>query len=106
MKCVACKGRGHHDSGLFMEPCVICGGSGEVDSDNPPYEPVKARTNFMKITESPEALAEFMDKLSNACITCGEKGPEFYNDDCPFGDFGNCADHYTMLMWLNQESKE
>ena len=40
MKCVACKGRGHHDSGLFMEPCVICGGTGEVMSDTPAYEPI------------------------------------------------------------------
>ena len=40
MKCVACKGRGHHDSGLFMETCVICGGTGEVTSDTPAYEPI------------------------------------------------------------------
>ena len=103
MKCVACKGRGHHDSGLFMEPCVICGGTGEVDSDTPTYEPIKARTNFKKITESPEALAEFVHEAESMYERCC-KG-DLRCDYCGCKWCG-LAGRKHLIDWLNEECKE
>jgi len=99
MICPKCKGSRavfeRFENTVVLGRCPMCDGLGEIKG-----------TNFQRITASPEALAEFMDKLSYACIDCGEKGPEYHNENCPFGDFGNCADRGSMFLWLKEESKE
>jgi hypothetical protein len=57
--------------------------------------PVGARTNFDEITESPEALAEFINerRACNFCIHENEKCSE-----------GMCKD--GILTWLNQPAEE
>ena len=99
MICPKCKGSRmvfkRIENTVTLGRCPMCDGLGKIKG-----------TNFQRITESPEALAEFMDELSNACITCGINGSEYHNENCPFGDFGNCADRGSMFLWLKQESKE
>ena len=109
MICPKCKGERvvyhrNFESIVMLVPCPVCNGTGEVAPIVQKFK--KPHTNFQRITESPEALAEFMDELSNACITCGINGSEYHNENCPFGDFGNCADRGSMFLWLKQESKE
>lgn len=57
------------------------------------------KTNFDRITASPEALAEFIEEKCN-CINCPT--------DCPAKEL--CDDYRScrraMVMWLKQESKE
>lgn len=53
-------------------------------------------TNFEKITQSPETLAEFIDRVTQNCIdeTCF---------DCPFND--SCLES-NILDWLKQQAEE
>ena len=55
------------------------------------------KTNFQRITASPEALAELMQN----CVNC---------DDCPITDKSVCKYKYenckeAWVKWLKQESK-
>lgn len=59
--------------------------------------PQEIKTNFQRITATPEALAELMQN----CVNC---------DDCPITDKRVCEDKYesckeAWLEWLKQESR-
>lgn len=56
------------------------------------------RTNFEAITESPEKLAEFLDKIIRHCSDYDKDCTE-----CPMKENRNC-DYETTLEWLMQES--
>ena len=64
----------------------------------------KPKTNFDRITDSPEALAEFIENVTYKCYGC----KVIFADGCPhrkrglamFCDTEECAE------WLKQESKE
>lgn len=58
------------------------------------------RTNFEVITESPEKLAEFIDKIICHCSDHDKDCTE-----CPMRENRNC-DYETTLEWLNQEGEE
>lgn len=57
-------------------------------------------TNFDRITESPEKLAEFIDKILCHCSDHDKDCTE-----CPMRENRNC-DYETTLEWLNQEGEE
>ena len=57
-------------------------------------------TNFDRITESPEKLAEFIDKIICHCSDHDKDCTE-----CPMRENRNC-DYETTLEWLNQEGEE
>lgn len=63
------------------------------------FEPKKPKTNFSRVTSSPETLAEFIAEKCN-CINCPT--------DCPAKEL--CADDHricrrAMVVWLKQESE-
>lgn len=60
---------------------------------NPP------KTNFRRITSSPEALAEFIENHCN-CINCIQDCPATKTCD----DYKSC--YRAMVEWLKQESEE
>ncbi len=55
-------------------------------------------TNFESITESPEKLAEFLDKIIRHCSDYDKDCTE-----CPMKENRNC-DYETTLEWLMKES--
>ena len=68
------------------EVCTKCNGSGE-----------KEQTNFDRITQSPESLAEWIEELEyggNFCVRCCPKYCECDNTQCK----------EMMVEWLKQES--
>lgn len=60
MKCPSCNGRGRIEHGMFEIACSICCGTGEIQNK-------ERKTNFDRITESPEALAEFLRSVRCYC---------------------------------------
>ena len=95
MKCSECDGVGYKKiSATSCAICERCGGTGEVGE-------VK-ETNFDRITKSPEALAEWILKISGNCAWCRDGGnPKFCPCDgksCLFEDDG-------CVEWLKQESE-
>lgn len=58
------------------------------------------KTRFEVITESPEKLAEFLDKIIRHCSDYDKDCTE-----CPMKENRNC-DYETTLVWLKQESEE
>lgn len=62
------------------------------------------RTNFERITESPEKLAKFIEDVTLICYGCkvvfAENCPHRKRNGVMFCDKEECA------KWLNQESKE
>ena len=63
----------------------------------------KPSTNFDRITESPEALAEFIENILDAC-----SGDIDECDVCQLGKHCNPCDGFRKiaLNWLNEESDE
>lgn len=61
------------------------------------------KTNFDRITKSPEALAEFIENILDAC-----SGDIDECDVCQLGKHCNPCDGFRKiaLNWLNEESKE
>ena len=103
MKCRYCDGTGTSNScvnGTFV-PCAACDGTGEeVPEDEVLYI---TDTNFDRITKSPEALAEFIFAVSDACFACditSDNIPEC----CPFGECK--ASKNSVLEWLKQEGND
>ena len=58
------------------------------------------RTNFEAITESPEKLAEFLDKIIRHCSDYDKDCTE-----CPMKENRNC-DYETTLEWLMEKCNE
>lgn len=56
------------------------------------------KTRFEVITESPEKLAEFLDKIIRHCSDYDKDCTE-----CPMKENRNC-DYETTLEWLTKES--
>lgn len=65
--------------------------------------PHKIVTNFDRITASPEALAEFIENILDAC-----SGDIYECDDCQLRKHCNPCDGFRKiaLNWLNEECKE
>ena len=93
MICPKCKGSRmifkRIENTVTLGRCPMCDGLGEIKG-----------TNFQRITASPEALAEFIDKTISHCSDY-DKGCT----ECPMRENRNC-DYETTLEWLMQESKE
>lgn len=67
-------------------------------------------TNFEKITETPEALGEFLDRLPVANGPWDRKFHEMFCDYCEREDCDEerCPHQdkrYSTLWWLNQETE-
>ena len=93
MICPKCKGGRmvfkKIENTVVLGRCPMCDGVGEIKG-----------TNFRRITASPEALAEFLDKIIRHCADYDKDCTE-----CPMSENRNC-DYETTLEWLMQESKE
>lgn len=93
MICPKCKGSRmvfkKIENTVMLGHCPMCGGLGEIKG-----------TNFQRITESPEKLAEFIDKIICHCSDHDKDCTE-----CPMRENRNC-DYETTLEWLNQEGEE
>ena len=65
---------------------------------------MKKKTNFARITSSPEALAEFSMRVFKNCTWCLDGGSP---KECPFNAFLDCPaeSKENMVEWLKQESK-
>ena len=61
------------------------------------------QTNFDRITESPEALAEFINDVAKRCYTCGD-GYTTQPAYCPFHRCLRGSD-FGITEWLNQEGE-
>lgn len=72
--------------GVFELVCGACKGTGEIPD----------KTNFDRITASPEALAEFISELAWACNQNCEA--------CPCTTCVSDIDSLNTLAWLKQES--
>ena len=104
MKCSECDGVGYKKlSPVSCAICERCGGMGEVK-----------QTNFDRITESPETLAEFIYCLVEACDYAAGNGAkkisqyanEDANDKRHIDLIHGNRDFGELLNWLNEESKE
>lgn len=93
MICPKCKGSRmvfkRIENTVMLGYCPMCNGVGKIKG-----------TNFQRITESPEALAEFIDKIICHCSDHDKDCTE-----CPMRENRNC-DYETTLEWLNQEGEE
>ena len=92
MICPMCKGERTVYHAVVHEiklmPCPMCDGLGEI-----------VRTNFDRITDSPKALAEWLDEH---CDYCNEI-QHWQCCKCPYHD-KNCVGESQWLYWLNEES--
>lgn len=61
-------------------------------------------TNFERITESHEALEEFINDVSKKCYTCG-KGYTVHPVHCPFHKC-LCGSVYGITQWLKEKYEE
>ena len=77
---------------ITLTPCPKCNGVGEV-----------MHTNFDRITESPEVLAEFIHEAESVYERCA-KG----DLNCDYCECQWCglAGRKDLIDWLNEESKE
>lgn len=66
--------------------------------------PREIKTNFQRITASPEALAEFSMRVFKNCAWCLDGGSP---EECPFNAFLDCPaeSKENMVKWLKQESE-
>lgn len=86
MKCPSCNGRGRIEHGMFEIACSICCGTGEIQNK-------ERKTNFDKITASPETLAKYICETFEHHVCFGCPIP-IRKDIC----------HLTN--WLKQECEE
>jgi hypothetical protein len=97
---------------ITLVPCPICNGTGEFNPNDTErfngvdliklMEMIKGpKTNFDRITESPEKLAEWLDEHSDYC----REIQNWQCDKCPYCD-KDCTRENTWLDWLNEECKE
>lgn len=91
---------------MSAEDCVGCRHINNCLGDCVGYEEVKPQkqTNFDRITQSEEVLADFMEKMDRYVNICDLIGG---CEKCPFE---HCYDEHheakLWLWWLKQESKE
>ena len=96
MICPECKGERAvyrcFQNRITLTPCPKCNGVGEV-----------MHTNFDRITESPEVLAEFIHEAESVYERCA-KG----DLNCDYCECQWCglAGRKDLIDWLNEESKE
>lgn len=101
MKCRYCDGTGTSNicvNGTFKS-CAACDGTGEeVPEDEVLYI---TDTNFDRITQSPEALAEFISEITCECWGC----KAVYAQDCPHSKNRiTCfCDKESTLEWLKRQ---
>ena len=68
-----------------------------------PGELPKKKTNFDRITKSPEKLADFIYLVSYSCSICKKIYGGKKSKECPFKE---CLDNeLDALYWLNKETK-
>ena len=75
---------------VMLGRCPMCDGLGEIKG-----------TNFQRITESPEALAEWLNEHSDYC----KEIQNWQCIDCPYSD-KYCTRENQWLDWLMQESEK
>lgn len=61
------------------------------------------QTNFDKITENPQTLAEFINRATLGCHCCGTDGIDEQKYRCVFG---KCSNTEEIMEWLEQESED
>lgn len=92
MICMNCKGTGKIESFMLGKEidCPECKGKGFI-----------GKTNFSRITATPEALAEFIGKMTCECWGC----KIIYRTRCPHYKSGlTCfCDNEDVLEWLKKE---
>ena len=67
------------------------------------FEPKKPKTNFQRITASPEALAEFINKAEETYERCCKGDIRCDFCDC---QWRGIAGRSELVEWLKKESKE
>ena len=79
--CPKCHGTKSREVGFLIYLCEDCGTF---------FTAAKAKSNFEEITDSPEALAEFIKRLVKSCAWCLDGGNPPYcpvkGDECIFND--------------------
>lgn len=94
MICPKCKGSRmvfkKIENTVMLGHCPMCGGLGEIKG-----------TNFQRITESPEKLAEWLDEHCDYC----KEIQDVQCDKCPHAG-RYCVHDNIWLEWLNEESIE
>ena len=94
MKCSECDGAGYKKiSATSCAICERCGGMGEVK-----------QTNFDRITASPEALAEFINKAERIYERCCNDW-DVRCDSCECQWCG-IAGRSELVEWLKQPHRE
>ena len=92
MICPKCKGSRmvfkKIENTVMLGRCPMCDGLGEIKG-----------TNFQRITESPEALAKWLDEHCDYC----KEIQNWQCTDCPYSD-KYCTIENQWLDWLMQES--
>ena len=85
-----------------MNLCKTCGTICPFDDEHEECDAYSPLTNFQRITASPEALAEFINKAEETYERCC-KG----DIRCDFCDCQWCgiAGRSELVEWLKQESK-
>ena len=97
MKCSECDGVGYKKiSATSCAICERCGGTGEVGEAK--------ETNFDRITKTPEALAEFINKAERIYERCCNDG----DVRCDFCECQWCgiAGRSELVEWLKQPHRE
>ena len=96
MQCPHCKGKGRKElSRAYSLVCGWCDGTGEIKTGN---------TNFDRITAGPEALAEFIQEITNGCrgctVDCAVECIHYKKTQVVFCVGDGC------LEWLKEETKD
>ena len=95
---------------ICPEQCTDCIAKYHCAKDKKGYcdgyirEEPQEQTNFQRITESPEKLAEFISNITCECRGC----KRVYSASCPHHKSGltDFCDRENALEWLKQESTE
>ena len=89
---------------MSAEDCVGCRHINNCLGDCVGYAEPKPPTNFQRITQSEEALAEFISNITCECWGC----KRVYSASCPHHKSGltDFCDRESALEWLKQESNE
>ena len=90
-RCPNCNGKGFYSVDWQKVRCEACNGSGK-----------KPMTNFQRITQNEETLAEWLGSKYEFCIVCPNRFSCKRNDDyCEYEDLK--TDSAMFLEWLKEK---